>query len=474
MNKLQYLLLMAAFFGLTALISYFVYKKKGKSALILFYALTGALLRINYCFYTPHWERQHDVVGFGNEFGQAAYIEWFYNNFKLPDFDPRDKWGFFQPPLHHMTAALFMRVQTLFGIGYTKACENVMLLTCAYSLLMLYFSYRIFKQMKLSGWPLYIAFALSAIHPGFILLSGSINNDCLCELFMVMGLFYAVEWYRKSTVINIIKIAFCVGLAMFTKLLGAIIAPGIALLFLLKWISGGKKDFLKYLKQFAVFALISFPLGLFYPVRNFVRFNVPLNFTPEVGEPVGSYSFTQRLFDIKTATPFACMIKNGDTYDEYNIFLAMLKTSLFGETNLSADSVKMVPFAWAALVTAALLAVFALLATIYVCIVAIKEKNTEYLFWGTAYIVPVVFMINLCFSAPYFSSQDFRYIQYVIIVEALFTGLFFKQRGNIKSLKKTGRIYFGVLCIFTASVTAVYVLLGAASVEQFSMYLGIY
>ena len=277
---------------------------------------------------------------------------------------------------------------------------------------------------------------------------------------------------RKT--LNIIKIALCVGLAMLTKLLGAIMAPGIALLFLIKWIAGGKKEFLKYLKQYIIFAFISFPLGLFYPVRNFIKFNVPLNFTPEVGEPVGSYSLKQRLFDIKTATPFACMVKNNDAYDEYNIFLAMLKTSLFGETDLAADSAKMVPFAWAALVTAAILAVFALIATVYVCIASAKDKDTETLFWGIAYFVPVVFLINLCFSAPYFSSQDFRYIQYVIIIEALFTGLFFKLRGSIKTLSKTGRIYFGVLCIFTVSVIAVYVLLGAASVEQFSKYLGIY
>ncbi len=476
MNKLQYFLIIMILFAVAAIVSYLLYRKKKEYFLFFIFAFTGVFLRVNYILHTPHWERQHDVVGFGNEFGQAAYIEWFCKNLRLPDFDPRQYWGFFQPPLHHFTAALFIRLQTAVGVVYSKACENVMILTLIYSLLMLYFAYRIFRQMKLSGMPLYLSFGLSAVYPGFILLSGSINNDCLCELFMVMGLYYAVEWYRKSTVTNIIKIALCVGLAMLTKLLGAIIAPGIAMLFIVKWVSGGKKDFLKYLKQYVIFALISFPLGLFYPVRNLVRFNVPVNYTPEVGEPVGNYPLIRRFFDIKTATPFSCMIKNGDAYDEFNIPLAMLKTSLFGETNLAADSVKMVPFAWVALILGAVLVIFAVFASLFILIRSIikKEETVEILFWETGWIVPVAFLVHLCLSVPCFSSQDFRYIQYVVIIEALFTGLFFKNRGEGKKKDHLQTVYMAVLLIFTAAVTAVYVLLAASEVGHLSDYLGLY
>ena len=498
MNRIQYLFMMAALFAAAAFISYLICRKKGKAALISLFALTGGILRISYVLYTPHWVRQHDVVGFGNDFGQAAYIEWFYKNFRLPDFDPREKWGFFQPPLHHMCSALFMHLQTLVGIAYNKACENVMLLTLCYSLLILLYAWRILKQMQLSGWALYLSFALVAIHPGFILLGGSINNDCLCELLMVMGLYYTIEWYRNPGIIGIVKIALCTGLSMMTKLSGFLIAPGIAFIFIVRWIRGGRQDFIKYLRQYIVFAMISLPLGLFYPVRNFIRFDVPFNFTPEVGEPVGSFSLLQRLFDIRTKTPFACMINHGDAYDEYNVFLAMLKTSIFGETNLSEGMPKMIPFAWVALITGGILTLFALAATIIVLIktagtyirnrkkgalrnlkdstdtsTETKEKRceptmiadgTEIAFWGISWIIPLVFLINFSFSAPYFSSQDFRYIQYVIVVEALFTGLYLKMSGSEEKPGVSGKAYAFVLILFTAAVTAVYVLLGAASI----------
>lgn len=469
MNKIQYLFMMAALFAAVAFISYLIYRKKGKAALIPLFALTGGILRISYVLYTPHWVRQHDVVGFGNDFGQAAYIEWFYNNLRLPDFDPREKWGFFQPPLHHICSALFMHLQTLVGIAYNKACENVMLLTLCYSLLILLYAWRIFKQMNLSGWALYLSFAFVAIHPGFILLGGSINNDCLCELLMVMGLYYTIEWYRNPGITGIIKIALCTGLSMMTKLSGFLIAPGIAFIFIVHWIRGGKRDFIKFFKQYIIFALISLPLGLFYPVRNFIRFNVPFNFTPEVGEPVGSYNLFQRLFDIRTKTPFACMINHGDAYDEFNVFLAMLKTSIFGETNLSEGMPKMIPFAWAALITGGVLAILAIAATVIVllkarCDTPTIADGTEIAFWGISWIIPFVFLIEFSFSAPYFSSQDFRYIQYVIVVEALFTGLYLKMSGLEEKPGVSGFTYALVLTVFTAAVTAVYVLLGAASI----------
>lgn len=462
MNGRIYLLLIAALFTVIAAISFFYYKRKSKGALIIFSALTALLLRVDYIIYTPHWVRQHDVVGFGNDFGQAGYIEWFYAHLRLPDFDPREKWGFFQPPLHHITAALFIHLETAAGIAYQKACENVQILTLIYSLLILFYAYRIFRQAGLLGWSLYFAFALAAMHPGFILLAGSINNDCLCELFMVMGLFYAIEWYRNSTMTAIIKVALCMGLSMMAKLSGILIAVSLGFIFIIKLIREKKPGFFKYLLQYMVFGVISIPLGVFYPVRNFIRFQVPLNFTPEVGESTESYSLVQRIFDIRTDTPFACMVNNGNAYDEYNIFLAMMKTSLFGETDLSADVAYVRPFAWIVFITGIMLAAAAFFATVYVCFHSLKDKKnvTETAFWGISYVTPVVFLINLSLTAQYFSSQDFRYIQYVIVVEALFTGLYFKNRGCEKTPDAMAKCYAVLLGIFCAAVFAVYVLLG--------------
>ena len=83
-----------------------------------------------------------------------------------------------------------------------------------------------------------------------------------------------------------------------------------------------------------------------------------------------------------------------------------------------------------------------------------KENITETLYWFISWLVPVVFLINFSLTAPYFSSQDFRYIQYVIVIEAMFLGLYSKQ-GRKREL-----IISCLLVLFCLSSSAVYILLG--------------
>lgn len=460
MSRRVYLLIMVLCF-LDALAVSWIWRKKGrKNALCVFSALTAVVLRVTYIIYTPHWIRQHDVIGFGNFEGQAPFIEWFVSHFSLPDFDPRERWGFFQPALHHILSAFWIRLQVFFGIAYKQACENVQVLTLIFVLVLLWYAYRIFVQAGLTDWPLAIAFTLSAIHPGFILLSGSINNDALCEMLTIMSLYYAMCWYKNRTMKLIVKTALCVGLSMMAKLSGVLSAPAVAFLFLMVLIREGKPDLLKYLKQYTVFALISFPLGLFFPLRNYLAFGVPLTYTPGVGEPVYGHSLLSRLFDLRTDSPFVHLTRRQDSYDEFNIFLSMLKTSLFGDTDFRrADLPLLTPFAWLLFTAGIMLAMLFLLAMIH-CILRWREDKVILWYWVIALVIPFAFLIRLSFSIPYFSSQDFRYIQYVIVVQSLFLGKSLMIKGCKRELNPYGFLSAGITAAFGAFTTAVYVLLG--------------
>ena len=83
------------------------------------------VIRAGYIIVTPTWVRQHDVIGFGAGFGQAGFIEYFYQNWKLIDFDPREFWGFFLPPLHHILAAIVLTLNVVLGFVFHHACENI-------------------------------------------------------------------------------------------------------------------------------------------------------------------------------------------------------------------------------------------------------------------------------------------------------------------------------------------------------------
>ncbi|MCR4892868.1 MAG: glycosyltransferase family 39 protein [Lachnospiraceae bacterium] len=565
MTRREYGGLVLLLLAIAAAAAFLLQRKRRKDGVLIFTALTSLYLRFFYILYTPTWMRQHDVIGFGNSkgIGQAALIEWIYHNGRLPDFDPRKRWGFFQPLLHHILSAVWLKINTALGIAYEAACENIQILTLIYSLIFLWYAYRTLKEMGLSGTPMKLAFALTALHPSFILMSGSVNNDMLCLMFLMMAIYYSLVWYRKSTLGNILKVAVCIGCSMMAKLMGVLIAPAIAFLFLHKLYLScretkrqneagpgsrqdptskdsaiietenpaiqenvgsieAKGDLAKghqtkgnltkgnlakenltkgnlakenlakgnltkgnlakgrqtkgnltkehqangdqiptlpsprsLIGQFLCFGGVSLPLGLFFPIRNLVLFGVPLMYVPKVGEPVGQYGILQRIFDIRTSTPYTNLISNGNPYDEFNIPLALMKTSLTGEYDYGAINSYINPFAWILLGTGILLAIVALWATVR--FVFLKKSNMSGLhraFWGIIYFTAMAFYIRLVFSAPYFSSQDFRYIAYLIVPESLFLGLLY---GEIKGIRLPLLI---LTVLFSLSSTAVYFLLG--------------
>ncbi|MBQ7463887.1 MAG: hypothetical protein IJS86_03400 [Lachnospiraceae bacterium] len=150
------------------------------------------------------------------------------------------------------------------------------------------------------------------------------------------------------------------------------------------------------------------------------------------------------------------MLSQGDAFDDFNIPLSIIKTSLFGETNLAENYARITPFAWAALILGTILVILAAFATVYVTVKKLrkKEDTVESIYWFLSWIVPVVFLVHFSFKAPYFSSQDFRYIQYVIVIEGMFLGLFSKEG------KKREQFIACLLALFCLSTSAVYILLG--------------
>ena len=223
-----------------------------------------------------------------------------------------------------MIAALWIRLLEFAGIAYEAACEHVQVLTLIYSLITLFFVFLIFRYMKLDDEALLAAFAIAAVHPGFILMAGSVNNDMLAVMFTVMTIFFGLKWYDDPSWLYTVILAFTIGLGMMAKISAALAAPAIALLFAINMIRGGISSFVQYMAKFTAFGFICGPLALWSPVRNYIRFGVPLNYTPEVGEEITA-SLISRIFDIRTRIPYVSRIRNGDPYDEFNMFLGMMK-----------------------------------------------------------------------------------------------------------------------------------------------------
>ncbi len=433
-------------------------KRISPAAIVLF--LNAAVLHFFYISYTDTWERQHDVIGFrnGKGIGQAALIEYLMEKGHLPDFDPTKKWGFFQPLLHHIIAAAMLKINLLLGMNYDRACERIQILTVIYSLVFILYGFRIFKLMGLEGAGLIVSEALLSVHPILTLLSGSVNNDILSHMLLVMAVFYALKWYKGDRTADLMLTALCIGLSMMAKLSGVLVSPAIAFLMLITLINDirEKKDVLRRIGSYVFFGLIVFPLGLFFPLRNLILFKVPLTYMPEVGEELTGYSVLQRIFDIRTDTPYACMIKNGNAYDEFNIFLLLIKTGLTGEYDYGAEKPGIDPFSWVLFITGVLLFITVVILFIYVMFngKVIKEVPVR-AFWGILVMTGILFMVRLMFTVPNFSSGDLRYIAWITVPAGLLPGLFIKEcEGPVRKL-----IYIET-AVFVLFSSAVYYILG--------------
>lgn len=84
----------------------------------------GCMLRLFYVLFSTIYDRQYDIgmidldAGHTVTGGHLAYIQYLYENWKLPDFDPTSVYQFNHPPLHHYLCALWMKLCSLFIFQY--------------------------------------------------------------------------------------------------------------------------------------------------------------------------------------------------------------------------------------------------------------------------------------------------------------------------------------------------------------------
>ncbi|MCR5419544.1 MAG: hypothetical protein K6E98_00895 [Lachnospiraceae bacterium] len=423
--------------------------------------LGGVMLKTAYILYTAIWTRQHDVIDFGTGEGHAGYIEYIFNNLALPDMDPRTKWAFFQPPLHHIIAGIWMRFCAHFGLTIRQIQENVQLLTLFYICSVTVLTFFILKELNIKLWGIRIALLIVCFHPTLTLMSGSINNDALSLVLSVLSVYLIILWYKKPSFKLIIMLALSVGLSMMAKLSGGMVAPAVAAMFVLKLIKD-KKNIKKYISEYIIFGIIVFPLGIWWEVRNMIKYNMPFNYIPEVGEQLNS-GFLSRILDIRTSNVYPCLIANGDSYDEFNIWLGLIKTSLFDDANLGLESVHINFFAIILFVFAVILAINALIVTVLILFDKSNKYNLGFehkLLFGVLYITLIISYLSFALGSNNYSAMNFRYIALIIIVESVFLGIFADACTDKYHIRF--RLFAGSVFIFCAASVSTYLLLGFA------------
>lgn len=440
-------------------------EEKGQYIILRGVLALGILMRLIYVLYTPYTMGQHDTMELGSGSGHFGYIEYFLQGGSLLfDFNPMNAYEFYHPPLFHLIAAAFVRCNLMLGTAYEQAFENLQYLTCLFSAVSLLLFFRIFRELGLKGKGLLAACMLTAFHPAFYLLAGSINNDGLCLMFMAAAVLCTLRWYRDPSLKNILLLSLSIVLGALTKTNALLITPAIAAVMLHVLVKNWKDAVMrgKLLRRFLLFGVLTIPLGLSWLLCNYIRFDIPFNFTPAAlttgsTQSVSDYTVLERLFGLKDGPLETLSLQIHSEHKDYNIFIALLKTSVLGEYKLMSRGVEFY-------LLCALMLVNGLLAAVSVplllrTVIRPKEQKVEKLFVFLMYALSMVFYMRFCFLYPKVCSMDFRYIAVTAVLGAAAFGWFVQEKKG----KKSADIVLAAVVIWSVLSAAAYLGLGFTS-----------
>ena len=201
--------------------------------------------------------------------------------------------------------------------------------------------------------------------------------------------------------------------------------------------------------QFVVFACIAMPIGLYYPIRNYLMFGQGLNYVLVPGENVycGDHGFVERFLLFPISRLLSPVYLN--PFEEYNLNFYLVKSAVVGE--FEYHHVEEWPAA-VLIVCNFILVVQTLFSAICVWIQKWKERavkfswKEEMLLWGFPGLWLWIYLnhVLLNIQLPYGCTMDFRYIVPTALLGAVYLGIYMEK--CLKSGRLFQRIFAGI-CI---------------------------
>ena len=231
------------------------------------------------------------------------------------------------------------------------AFETIKIFQAMIGFWLYFFTYKIFQRLGLKGWRLTLATFLFCFLPFYAYIPFIYNNDAMSLMFALTSLYFALRYYRSEKLLDLIVAAVAMGLGMMSKINAVLFAVPIAFVFLYDLIVKikHKEGVKKFILQMCVFALIVFPLGLWYPIFQKVVYNEPFGYVLYPGDKYSSNYIDSSFFGVFgryigffTSDFFTSPYKRdwGATipasYDnlDFNIWTGLFKSALFGDRGL--------------------------------------------------------------------------------------------------------------------------------------------
>lgn len=438
----------------------------------------GILLRLYYVVATPVIQtRQYDlgsaVPKEGIFSGHLGYIFYLFTYRNLPDFDPREVYQFFHPPLHHTISALWMSLVSLFTDRQEIWMEWLQALPLLYSVLILFVVLQICKEFGLYGKSRSLVMAIVVFHPSLIFMAGSINNDGLSLLFQFLVIWTALRWYRERSYKNILFIALSISFGMLTKLSVGMFAVPVAFLFLYVLITEWQERYRKQetnragasrqkgiwgcfpvrrFWQYLAFGVVCIPIGLSWAVRCLLRFGMPLTYVNHLPKQswqyIGNYSIVERFF-LPNPIGFLSNLAHGSLGFGENVWVQLFRTAALGECDLSTFPLWGKFVALLMIAVSFVIAVWAFALLIRVFFFGKKEQYPaldmgKRCFWLIGYAVLFISYLNFCYNFPHQCTMNFRYMLPTVLYPAIAAGLCIQRGERCKWVN----VFYGITVIY--------------------------
>lgn len=408
------------------------------------FVAAGMVLHIGYMLSTGCMIRSHDLGDFTiSSGGHASYLLTLIRQGQLPQ---TNEIQFYQQPFFYLAGSAVSVV-----VNHILHCEEAFYLVDAAKIISCFASCAVLLCLKplcgicgVKGRGRVIAAAMTAFLPASYLAGGRVNCDALVYFFMTVLFLQTLRFREKPDWKNILLLALAYGLAMMTKISCGLMALFTTVIFLYEfgkrirhggWLSLG----LKYL----TFALISFPLGLWYSMRNYFRFAQSLTYVLQLtsDSPLyrGEVPLVQRFFTLDTAnllkTPYV------NIGSDYNLPVYLLKSALFGE------------FYYSVPVIVPVLLLLCGMGLSVVTVVAVYDGIRKKKMAGAWKYMIGVFCLSLLaafyfyWREPYSCSMDYRYSIFMIVPAGMMAGRLYEEGGNVVMKKSISCLAAGfVLC----------------------------
>ncbi len=378
------------------------YGKLSTGKAIALILLAAFFVRLGYVLRCPYNVNQHDVESLSSS-GHLSYIYRLANGDGLPT---TNSWQYCHPPLHHILASGVFGMSRGFGVSEAGSFENIQLLTLLYSHITTAIWCMILQGIGIKKQALLTSCALFAFHPTFTILSASINNDILTIMLMSAAVYFLFKWYQKPTILNAAFIGVFTGFAMMSKFSAALIAVVVAITVIIKFASDKEYKLGAFLSQTGVFLAAMLPLGLWYQIRNMIKFSQPLGYVAPLSTDSTLYTGNESLITRFLLAPEVENLKLFCApFEDTNIIAYTLRCSVFGEYKWGAKTICAVLL----LLNVALIAM-SIIAAVVMLTKYKGYKNQNAVIFALLLIIHIAFFIYFYLTSPFGCTMDFRYI----------------------------------------------------------------